>query len=323
MRNKGQGFIRTFSAVFAGLTVSGPAWAQQKSAGYTTTANAVTAGVEKMFGTELSTARKMLDMIAEFFVKYSFQALGGIIVVLLGWFMAKAVAKAVQDMLGKKGFDVTVTKFLISIIKILIMAFAVLVALGKFGITIAPFIAGLSVIGFGASFAVQGPLSNYAAGATLIFTKPFKVGDIVEIAGEAGEVTDMTLSRTELKTLDGTVIFIPNKHIIGEIIQNFSEYKKLDLNIGISYDADYDRAIQIVRDVVTAEGRISSKPAPKIGISEFADSSVNIYSRLWCRQSDYYDVLFDLNRKIFMEFNANGITIPFPQRDVHIIEKKV
>jgi small conductance mechanosensitive channel len=202
------------------------------------------------------------------------------------------------------------------------MVFAVLIALGKFGITIAPFIAGLSVIGFGASFAVQGPLSNYAAGATLIFTKPFRVGDIVELAGEAGEVTDMTLSRTELKTVDGTVIFIPNKHIIGEIIQNFSAYKKLDLTIGISYDADYDKAIGIIKDVVAAEGRISNTPEPKIGISEFADSSVNIYARLWCKQSDYYDVMFELNRKIFMEFGSNGITIPFPQRDIHMIDKK-
>ena len=215
--------------------------------------------------------------------------------------------------------DAPVIKFIVTIVKGIIVAFAVLIALGKFGITIAPFIAGLSVVGFGASFAVQGPLSNYAAGATLIFTKPFKVGDIMETAGVMGEITDMTLARTEMKTLDGTVIFIPNKQIIGEVMHNYSSCKKLDLTVGISYNSDPEKAIEIMKGIISHESRVTNQPQPKIGISEFADSSINIYARLWCKQADYYDVLFSVNRKIFAEFNANGINIPFPQRDVHII----
>ena len=128
---------------------------------------------------QLETARNLLDMIMEFFVKYSFQVLGGLIVLIIGWLVAQHVAKFVNKFLEKKNIDITVAKFLIGTIKLFIMAFAVIVALGKFGIEIAPLIAGISVAGFGLSFALQGPLSNYASGATLIFTKPFKVGDII------------------------------------------------------------------------------------------------------------------------------------------------
>jgi len=280
------------------------------------------AGSQPLFASEISTAKKIIDLLAEFSVKYSFQALGGIIVVILGWMAAKFIAKFTENFLRKKNIDVTVSKFLVTILKGLVMLFVILVALGKFGITIAPFIAGLSVVGFGASFAVQGPLSNYAAGATLIFTKPFKVGDIIEVTGAMGEVIDMTLARTQLKTLDGTVIFIPNKHVIGEVIHNYSEFKKLDLTIGVSYDSDIDKAIDIIKNVISDEKRVAGHPEPKIGIAEFADSSINIYSRLWCKQSDYWDVIFSINRNIFQEFNNNGISIPFPQRDVHLFGEK-
>ena len=288
----------------------------------TAAAQMATNGVDALFASEISTAKKIIDMMAEFSVKYSFQALGGIIVIVLGWVLAKYIAKFLDNLLRKKEVDVTVSKFIVSIVKMIVIALAALIALGKFGITIAPFIAAISVIGFGATFAIQGPLSNYAAGATLIFTKPFKVGDIVAVTDVQGAVTDMTLARTEMKTLDGTVIFIPNKLIVGEVIHNYSEYQKLDLTIGVAYDADTDKAIDIIKGVVTAEERISKKPEPKIGINEFADSSVNIYARLWCKPGDYYDVLFSVNKKVFAELNKNNITIPFPQRDVHLFGQK-
>jgi small conductance mechanosensitive channel len=207
-------------------------------------------------------------------------------------------------------------------VKVIIIAFFALIALGKFGITIAPFIAGLSVVGFGTSFALQGPLSNYAAGVSLIFTKPFKVGDIIEVTGVMGEVQDMTLARTELKTVDGTKIVIPNKQIIGEIIHNYSELKKVDITVGVSYDSDMDKAIKVVKEVINGDKRVSREPESKIGISEFADSSINIYARIWCKQAEYWDVMFDINKGINDAFNKNNITIPFPQRDIHVYSQK-
>jgi len=275
-----------------------------------------------MLDSELGSAKKLIELLIEFCVKYSFQVIGGIVVFAIGWFAAKMIAKFLSNLLRKKNVDVTVSKFVISIVKIVVIAFAALIALGKFGITIAPFIAGISVVGFGTSFALQGPLSNYAAGITLVFTKPFKVGDIIEVADVIGEVQDMTLARTLIKTVDGTLIVVPNKHIIGEVIHNYSEFKKLDINVGVSYDADVDKATEIVVAIAKNDKRISDKPEPKVGISEFADSSVNIYARLWCKQAQYWNTLFDINKKIFAEFKKANIVIPFPQRDVHLYEEK-
>ncbi|MCA9406637.1 MAG: mechanosensitive ion channel, partial [Candidatus Omnitrophica bacterium] len=268
---------------------------------------------------QIDTVKNLIDLITEFIVKYSFQVLGGIVVLVLGWLLARFLAKLVGNFLSsQKNIDVTVAKFSISTVKLLVMTFAVIVALGKFGIEIAPLIAGISVAGFGLSFAFQGPLSNYVAGAVLIFTKPFKVGDIIEVAGVMGKVLDLKLPRTELKTVDGNMIIVPNKHIVGEIIHNYSVTKKLELTVGISYSADVDKALEVVQGIVRKDERIKKA---SIGISEFADSSINIYARLWCPHEDYWDVMFSTNKAIHDEFKKNGIEIPFPQRDVHIINK--
>jgi len=271
-----------------------------------------------IFSNNIDTAKKLLDMAIEFFVKYSFQILGGFIVLALGWFAAKIAARFVEQFLKKHNVDLPVIKFVIELVRLCIIGLAVIIALGSFGITIAPFIAGLSVAGFSLSFALQGPLSNYAAGATLIFTKPFKVGDIIEVTGMMGEVEDMTLARTLIRTVDGTLIVIPNKHIVGEIIHNFSDFKRLDINVGVSYEQEIDKAIAVVSEIVKNDKRVSRKPVPKVGLSEFADSSKNIYARLWCKQADYYDLMFSVNRQIDKRFQESGITIPFPQRDVTI-----
>lgn len=270
----------------------------------------------------VGTAHKVLDLIIETVVKYSFQVLAGIIILIAGWVLAQFACRFVQEFLKKKRLDVTVTKFLIYGVRLVIMIFAGLIALGKFGIEIAPFIAGLSVIGLGTSLAMQGVMSNYASGITLIFTKPFKVGDIIEVVGQMGEVEDMTLPRTILKTVDGTTIIIPNKHIIGEIIHNFSDSKKLDIKIGVDYKADLDKAVAAIRAVIDREPRICRKPEPKMGVAEFGDSSVNLYARLWCKQSDYWDVMFAVNKNIFAEFKKVGIEIPFPRRDVYLHQER-
>ena len=276
--------------------------------------------IKQVASDQIETARGLFDVIVEIIVKYGFQVLGGIIVLVVGWLVAGYIEKIVNKMLQSKNLDVTVSKFIVGAVKLLVMAFAVIVALGKFGIEIAPLIAGISVAGFGLSFALQGPLSNYASGATLIFTKPFKVGDIVEVCGVEGQVIDMKLPRTELKTLDGELIVIPNKHIIGEIILNCSDSKRIDITVGVSYNSDIDKVIAVVSKIINDEARIVKTKTPKIGISEFADSSINIYARAWCKQDEYYDVKFAVNKKIFDEFNKNGIEIPFPQRVVHNVK---
>lgn len=275
-----------------------------------------------LFGMQMMTAQEIAAKTMQFFQKYTLTSIGSVLILLAGWLIAVFIGRTVKGMLIKRNADVTITKFLVDIIVIFIISIAALLALGNFGITIAPFIAGLSVIGFGTSFALQGPLSNYAAGATLVFTKPFKVGDIMEIGDCVGQVEDMTLARTIIKTLDGTRVIIPNKKIIGEIIHNYSDFKRLDIKVGVDYNSDVDKAVYIVNRIIDSRDSIPRKPQPKVGISEFADSSVVVYARLWCRQSDYWDLMFEINKAIYDEFRKNGIKIPFPQRDVHIYDEK-
>jgi len=274
-----------------------------------------------LFGMQVKTAQEMAYIAMDFITKNFYNIIGSIIILVGGWILAGFLGKVLRMTLLRKKADVTITKFLVDILRTLTIFGAFLVALGNFGITIAPFVAGLGALGLGTSFALQGPLSNYAAGATLIFTKPFKVGDILEVNNEIGQVEDMTLARTIIRTLDGTMIVIPNKKIIGEIIHNYSEFKRLDIKVGVSYDSDMDKAIKVVKDVVSAEKRVMQRPKPKIGISDFGDSSVNIYARLWCHQAEYWDLTFDINKAILEEFKKNSIAMPFPQMDVHVTGK--
>ena len=272
---------------------------------------------------QVETVKELANIIIEFFVKYSFQVLGGIIVLILGWFIGGFIARRLLRFFESKKLDITVSKFIAQCVKLMVMVFAVIVALGKFGIEIAPLIAGLSVAGFGLSFALQGPLANYAAGVSLIFTKPFKVGDIVEVAGRTGEVLEIKLPRTELRTVDGVLIMIPNNHIVGEIIHNCSKFKRVDIEVGVAYDANVDQAIAIVQDVIKNDSRINEGSKASVGIKGFGDSSVDLQARVWCPQEHYYQVLYEINKKIFDAFNQNGIVIPFPQRDVHVIKGEV
>ena len=271
-----------------------------------------------MATTQPPTAQKVIDLLVEILVKYGFQMLGGVAILIAGWLAATFVARAVANGLTKRNVDVTVTKFVAATAKMLGMGLTVLIALGKFGIEITPLIAGVSVAGVGMSLALQGTLSNYAAGTSLIFTKPFKVGDIIEVAGVMGEVEDVTLGRTQLSRVDGVKVMVPNKHIIGEIIHNYSGLKGVDVKVGVSYGSDIDQAIDVIRSVITEDPRVVQNKALQIGISEFGDSSINLAARVWCKQRDYLDTLFGINKRILEEFRRHQIEIPFPRRDVHL-----
>ena len=162
---------------------------------------------------------KLTDFIAEGVVKYSFQVVGGLIILFASWIAARFISNWIERSLAVRKVDITIVKFIAQAVRVAILALGVLMTLSSFGVQIAPLLAGLSVAGLGAGLALQGPLSNYTAGATLIFTKPFKVGDIIEVKGIQGEVVDITLPRTELVGSDGSRVIIPNKYIVEEIIR--------------------------------------------------------------------------------------------------------
>lgn len=200
------------------------------------------------------------------------------VIIIAGVFVSKYLTNIIKRFLDSKKIDVTISKFLLSGVRIIVIGFSIVIALGKFGVEIAPIIAAASVLGVGISFAIQAPLSNFAAGATLIFTKPFKVGDIIDVAGVTGEVTDIKLGRTDMKTVEGITVVVPNKDIIGEVIKNFSEFKRLDIAVGVAYDSSIDKVTDLIRRAAQSDSRVKGKI--EVGIDNFGDSSINMLLRV-------------------------------------------
>jgi small conductance mechanosensitive channel len=208
-----------------------------------------------------------------------------------------------------------------NVVKILVLVFVIIIAMGKFGISIAPFIAALGALAFGASFALQGPLSNYGAGLTIIITRPFVVGDTLTVKNVSGIVDEVTLAATILTTEDGEKITIPNKHIVGEILNNSFANRVVENTVGISYNDDPEKAITIINETLKQFPQISSEPPPQIGIQEFADSSINIGMRYWIPTKQYFGTLYEVNLAVYKGLAEAQISIPFPQQDVHIISQ--
>ena len=200
--------------------------------------------------------------------------------------------------------------------------FAVLAALAKFGIQTASFVAILGAAGFAVGFALQGSLANFAAGVLILVLRPFRVGDFIDAAGVAGNVKEIQLFTTIIATPDNIKIMVPNGKIFGDVIKNITGYdtRRIDLVIGIGYSSDIQKAYDVMMSLIKGDSRILADPAPQIAVSELADSSVNFVVRPWVNRGDYWDVKFDLTRKIKEEFDKNDIEIPFPQRVVHMVQ---
>ena len=271
----------------------------------------------------ISTVQKLMDQLIEFFVNYSFQVIGAIIVLILGFVVAKWVSDFLMKLFGKKKMDVTISKFFSGGARILVIGFAVIIALSKFGITIAPFIAAISAMAFGASFAIQGPLSNYGAGLSIILSRSFAVGDTISVAGVHGVVEDIKLACTILTDEDGIQITIPNKHIVGEIVHNSRENKVSEGIVGISYESDPEKATRLVEQVFAASADVAKVPKAQVGIQSFGDSSINISYRYWVPTTRYFQTSHSVNLGIHRIFQQNGIAIPFPQRDIRIVSQSV
>lgn len=268
---------------------------------------------------EISTMQKIYDKIAEYLVTYGLQALVGLIVLFIGLKIAGWVSKLVTGLCEKKHLDITLTKFLAMVAKSVVIALAALIAMDKFGITISPIIASISALVFGASFAIQAPLSNYAAGLSIILSRPFAVGNTISVKGYSGVVEDIQIPCTILTTVDGERITIPNKDIVGEIIVNSKENKMTQIVVGVSYGDDPQKAIKLIEATLKRFSQIVPEPPPHVGIREFGDSAINIGVRYWAPTRQYVQVLYDVNLAIFRALKEAGLTIPYPQRDLHIV----
>jgi len=270
---------------------------------------------------ELAEVEKYMDIIIEFGVKYGFQVIYAIIILIIGLIVARWLGNMVVRVCETRKLDITLSRFLGSVVRLSLLAFVMIVVLGKFGITMTPFIAAIGAIAFGSSLALAGSLSNYGAGLTIIITRPFVVGNTIKIQGVSGVVEEIGLAATRLSTEDGEQITIPNKHIVGEILINSFENKVVEMSIGISYADDPQKAIKIIQETLQKITEIVNEPAPQIGIEEFADSSVNIGMRYWVPTKQYFQILYQANLAVYKALNKAKITIPFPQRDIHMLSE--
>jgi small conductance mechanosensitive channel len=271
---------------------------------------------------ELEQAQAVYQLITEFFITYSFQIIGAIIVLAIGVFVAKKISNLVFKLCEKKNLDITLSRFIASTVKIIIIVMVAIISLGKMGINATPFVAAIGALSLGAGLAMQGLLSNYCAGLNIILTRPFVVDDTIKIQGVAGQVKEVHLAYTRLVDEDNVEITIPNKHIVGEILQNSHSNTLAEEIIGISYNSDTNKAISIIKESLANIDNISNERAPLVGIDDFAESAINIGIRFWVPTCSYFETKYRANTEIFEALKKANITIPFPQREVRLLKEE-
>ncbi len=271
---------------------------------------------------ELEQAEAIYQQIIAFFINYSFQILGAFIVLALGVFVAGKVSGFVFKLCERKNLDITLSNFISSTTKIIIIAMVSIIALGKIGISVTPFVAAIGALSLGAGLAMQGLLSNYGAGLNIILARPFVVGDTIRVQGVSGLVKEVHLAYTLLTDEDDVEITIPNKHIVGEIIHNSHIDTLAEETIGISYASDPNKAIAIIRTALENTDKVSQERKLLIGIEEFADSSINIGIRFWAPTQYYFETRYRANANIYLALKQGNIDIPFPQREIRILGKE-
>lgn len=254
---------------------------------------------------------------------YGLPLLWAIIILIIGRIVARIISNLIGKMMIKGKVDETLVKFTKSLTYIALMAFVVLAALEKLGIETTSFAAILAAAGLAIGLALQGTLGNFASGIMLILFRPFRVGDFVEAGGVAGVIEEIQIFSTKMKSGDNKEIIVPNGQIVGTTIINYSAKptRRIDLVIGVGYDDDLKKVRSLLESILSSNTNVLSDPEPTIGLLELGDSSVNFAVRPWVKTGDYWPTLFELQEEIKIRFDQEGISIPFPQQDVHIIKE--
>ena len=238
----------------------------------------------------------------------------------IGKFVISLIVRGIRKVMRAQQIDKTLETFVCNLVRVVLLVVVIIAAIGQLGIQTTSFIAIFGAAGLAVGLALQGSLSNFAAGVLIVLFRPYKVGDFVEAAGIAGVVEQVQILTTVLKTGDNKQIIVPNGQIMDSIITNYSanDTRRVDMVVGVSYDDDLDKVRSTLQALIDAEDRIMDEPAPTIAVSALADSSVNFVVRPWVKTSDYWGVMFDLTEAIKKRFDQEGISFPFPQQDVHL-----
>ncbi|MCK5852524.1 mechanosensitive ion channel [bacterium] len=258
--------------------------------------------------------------LQEWLAMYGLKVVAAVAILVIGWIAARVIRSIFRRILLKSQMDKTLISFLTSVSYVTIMVFVIIAALGKLGMQTASFIAIIGAAGLAIGLALQGALTNFASGVLMIIFKPIKLGDFIDAAGTMGVVDEIGIFTTILKSPDNKKIIVPNGKLTKDNITNFTaeNQRRVDLVAGVSYNDDLDKVRKVLESILSEDDRILKDPAPTIGVLELADSSVNLAVRPWVSTPDYWDVFFAIQEKIKKRFDAEGISIPFPQQDVHI-----
>jgi small conductance mechanosensitive channel len=267
---------------------------------------------------EIEQVERYYTIIKDYLVNYSMQVAAALLILLIGLWASKKISKAVERLLLKHNIDIALTNFIANVVKVLLIVMFVVIALGKLGISITPFVAAIGAASLGAGLALQGMLSNYGSGLAIIATRPFVVGDTISVKGESGQVKMIELGHTILINEENVEITIPNKHIVGEVLHNSFNNSLIMGEIGIAYSADSDKAIEVISRILSFHNKVANEPHAKIGIERFDDSAVIISYRYWAPTTELIDTKLDINKQIYTQIKAADIEIPFPQRVVTI-----
>ncbi|MCD4789323.1 MAG: mechanosensitive ion channel [Bacteroidales bacterium] len=269
-------------------------------------------------------SENILNFIYELAIKYGLKLLLAIIVLIVGLWLVKIFVNAINRLMDKKNTDASLRPFLKSLISSILKILVVISVMSIVGIPMTSFIAILAAAGFAIGMALSGTLQNFAGGVMILIFKPFKVGDFIDAQGFMGTVSEIQIFNTILKTPDNKTIIIPNGGLSTGAMTNFSTEPKrrVDFSFGIGYNDDIDKAKSVIEGLISTDSRIHKDPAPFIAVSELADSSVNFVVRVWADAGDYWGIHFDLMEKVKKAFDEDGISIPFPQTDVHVYNEK-
>jgi small conductance mechanosensitive channel len=275
--------------------------------------------MEKTADKTIQTIDQIKNKVIDFLTDYGFQIVGALIILAIGVVIAWWIGRMLSEWLEKKRIEPPIRMLAVRVLRLLVFGLTLVLALDKCGVPIAPMIAGISVAGVGIGLAMQGVLGNLVAGLTIIFTKPFRVGEYIELLTVQGQVDRIELFSTTLVHADQSRVVVPNRKIVGEILHNCGHIRQLDLSVGVSYGTDVEGAMEIIRKILAANPRVLKTPVAIVGIAALSDSSVQLSVKPWTAVPDFGPAQAEIYEAILNQFRANKIEIPFPQREVRLL----
>jgi small conductance mechanosensitive channel len=267
----------------------------------------------------METIEQVRTTVVDLALKFGPKVLAALLILTLGYFVARGISRWLERALGHVEMEPPVRTLIVRIARAAVSILFLIMALQNLGVELLPLIAGLGVAGAGIALAMQGVLGNLFAGLTIILTKPFRIGEYIEIVGEEGAVESISLFQTTLTHPDRSRVIIPNRKIVGEILHNFGRIRQVDIQVGVAYDTDLTRAIAVIQEALRANGRVLRDMEPPIIVGMLADSSVNIAVKPWVAVGDFGAAVSEINQAILAAFRDAGIVIPFPQREIRML----